>query len=131
MREGTIFEGTRSGCLVMVVSITEVSSSLVLVSKEGSSKLTSSNPLPPSRSSLPQIGSSAFNLQRILHDRQEARSGVAKIRRLVGEEVEEEDEEGDEGPKYPRGMLKLELSDGFNTVNVSLQSFSLHTVLPF
>ncbi|KAL7417052.1 hypothetical protein BDY24DRAFT_156890 [Mrakia frigida] len=99
MREGTIFEGTRSGCLVMVVSITE-------------------------------IGSSAFNLQRILHDRQEARSGVAKIRRLVGEEVEEEDEEGDEGPKYPREMLKLELSDGFSTVNILLQNVPIrHGVL--
>lgn len=69
-----------------------------------------------------QIGSSAFNRQRILHDRQEAHSGVAKIRRLVGEEVEEEeDEEGEEGPKYPRSMLKLELSDGESTVRVSFR----------
>ena len=68
-----------------------------------------------------QIGSSAFTLQRTLHDRQEARTGVAKIRRLVGEEEpEEEDEEGQEGPKYVRGMLKLELSDGFRTVKVSV-----------
>lgn len=72
-----------------------------------------------------QIGSSAFNLQRILHDRQEARSGVAKIRRLVGEEVEE----GEEGPKYPRSMLKLELSDGESTVRVSFR-VQLHIEAP-
>ena len=67
-----------------------------------------------------QVGSSAFHLRQTLHDRQEARSGVAKIRRLVGEEEPAaEDEEGDGGPKYARGMLKLELSDGFRTVQVS------------
>lgn len=37
----------------------------------------------------------------------------------MGEEVEEEDEEGEEGPKYPRSMLKLELSDGVSTVKAS------------
>ena len=41
---------------------------------------------------------------------------MAKIRRLVGEEVEDELEEGDEGPRYPRGMLKLGLSDGYHPV---------------
>lgn len=70
-----------------------------------------------------QIGSSAFTLQRTLHDRQEARTGVAKIRRLVGEEEADDDEEGQEGPKYARGTLKLELSDGFRTVRVSLALF--------
>ncbi|KAL7417288.1 hypothetical protein BDY24DRAFT_377349 [Mrakia frigida] len=85
MHQKILFEGVRKGCLVMVVSITE-------------------------------IGSSAFTLQRTLHDRQEARTGVAKIRRLVGEEEADDDEEGQEGPKYARGTLKLELSDGFRTV---------------
>lgn len=78
-----------------------------------------SSPLPRYRHW--QVGSSAFHLRQTLHDRQEARSGVAKIRRLVGEEEPAaEDEEGSGGgPKYARGMLKLELSDGFRTVQVS------------
>jgi len=50
-------------------------------------------------------------------------SGVRRIRRLGnpqadgGEEGEEEDEEDDEAiPPYPRGMLRLELSDGHSTL---------------
>jgi len=118
MHQKILFEGVRKGCLLMVVSITEVrlldsfhrsSTSSSTVSSLHSSRLVSSL----------QIGSSAFTLQRTLHDRQEARTGVAKIRRLVGEEEPDEDEEGQEGPKYARGMLKVELSDGFRTVKVS------------
>lgn len=63
-----------------------------------------------------QIGASAFNLERTLRDRQEARTGVAKVRRLVSEEVEDEVDEGEQGPRYPRAMLKLGLSDGHSEV---------------
>lgn len=52
-------------------------------------------------------------------DRREARSGVAKIRRLQGEDEDEAEEEGDDVPKYQRGMLKLELSDGAGVCSVS------------
>ena len=82
----------KEGCLVMVMSVMEV-------------------------------GHSAFQLQTTMENRKEALSGVRRIRRLGnpqadgGEEGEEEDDEDDEAiPPYPRGMLRLELSDGYSTL---------------
>lgn len=74
--------------------------------------------------SVMEVGHSAFQLQTTMENRKEALSGVRRIRRMrnpqadgggqEGEEAEEEDDE--EIPPYPRGMLRLELSDGFNSV---------------
>ena len=60
--------------------------------------------------SMTEIGSSAFNLQNIRQARIEQAD-------LAGLAVEEDDgEEGPRIPKYPRGMLKLELNDGKTTM---------------
>ncbi|KAG2146166.1 uncharacterized protein EDB93DRAFT_1086599 [Suillus bovinus] len=58
------------------------------------------------------IGVSAFSLMNVRQNRMDR----ADLAGLVRED--EEDAEEDEGPvpKYPRGMLRLELSDGFTTV---------------
>ncbi|KAG1804983.1 uncharacterized protein HD556DRAFT_1327705 [Suillus plorans] len=58
------------------------------------------------------IGISAFSLMNVRQNRMDR----ADLAGLVRED--EEDAEEDEGPvpKYPRGMLRLELSDGFTTV---------------
>ncbi|KAG2347786.1 hypothetical protein BDR05DRAFT_875381 [Suillus weaverae] len=58
------------------------------------------------------IGISAFSLMNVRQNRMDR----ADLAGLVGED--EEDAEEDEGPvpKYPRGMLRLELSDGLTTV---------------
>ncbi|EIW68272.1 hypothetical protein TREMEDRAFT_63442 [Tremella mesenterica DSM 1558] len=60
--------------------------------------------------SITEIGSSAFQLQTVLEQRRDVLDGKTRIRRMD----EEEEEEGEDGrlPVYPRGMLKLELSDG-------------------
>lgn len=110
----SLFEGTRNGCLFMIFGITEVHPSprKPTERRKGTLELTTFL-----YSSSLQIETSAFSLQRTLHDRQEAHSGAAKIRLLVGEEEEEDEEEGSKS--YPRGMLFLQLSDGFHTVKVS------------
>lgn len=66
-----------------------------------------------------QVGSSAFNLRKTLQERREARKGTARIRRLAGEDDDEEDE-NDAGTslRYQRGMLKLDLSDGLTVCKV-------------
>ncbi|KAG1887012.1 hypothetical protein F4604DRAFT_1719583 [Suillus subluteus] len=58
------------------------------------------------------IGISAFSLMNVRQNRMDR----ADLAGLVRED--EEDAEEDEGPvpKFPRGMLRLELSDGFTTV---------------
>ncbi|KAG1841692.1 hypothetical protein DFJ58DRAFT_666386 [Suillus subalutaceus] len=58
------------------------------------------------------IGISAFSLMNVRQNRVDR----ADLAGLVRED--EEDAEEDEGPvpKFPRGMLRLELSDGFTTV---------------
>ncbi|RXK42419.1 hypothetical protein M231_00409 [Tremella mesenterica] len=60
--------------------------------------------------SITEIGSSAFQLQTVLEQRRDVLDGKTRIRRMD----EEEEDEGEDGrlPVYPRGMLKLELSDG-------------------
>ena len=70
--------------------------------------------------SLTEIGSSAFQLQTVLEQRKEVISGATRIRRMDdGEEGEADGEDGEEQdkmPAYPRGMLKMELADGFRVV---------------
>jgi len=73
--------------------------------------------------SVMEVGHSAFQLQTTMENRKEALSGVRRIRRLGnpqadgGEEGEEEEDEDDEAiPPYPRGMLRLEVSDGYTTL---------------
>lgn len=73
--------------------------------------------------SIMEVGHSAFQLQTTMENRKEALSGVRRIRRIRnpqadGEEEDEVEEDDDDEaiPPYPRGMLSLELSDGFNTL---------------
>ncbi|KAI9637552.1 uncharacterized protein MKK02DRAFT_43477 [Dioszegia hungarica] len=63
--------------------------------------------------SITEIGYSAFQLQTIQEQRKDVLSGVTRIRRMGDEEDENGDLE-DEGklPVYPRGMLKMEVTDG-------------------
>lgn len=70
--------------------------------------------------SLTEIGASAGSLQRTLEERREAGSGRARIRPLEGEEMEEEADEDENGPKYSRGMLRMEVSDGHSVCKVGL-----------
>lgn len=70
-----------------------------------------------------EIGSSAFQLHNVLEQRRDVLDGATRIRRMDDEE--QEYGEGDEGvdrpgdklPAYPRGMLKLQVSDGQQVVN--------------
>lgn len=72
--------------------------------------------------SLIEIASSAFQLQTVSEQRKEVLSGATRIRRMDDEEERPEgyatqgvgvDEDGgDKLPSYPRGMLKMEVSDG-------------------
>jgi RecQ-mediated genome instability protein 1 len=75
--------------------------------------------------SIMEIGHSAFQLQTTMENRKEALSGVRRIRRIRNpqadgggaDEEEAEDDDDDEAiPPYPRGMLRLEVSDGFHTL---------------
>lgn len=82
----------KDGCLVMVLSIME-------------------------------IGHSAFQLQTTMENRREALSGAGRIRRIRNPQAdgdnagdEDEEEETDEIPPYPRSMLMLEVSDGYNVM---------------
>ena len=72
--------------------------------------------------SIMEVGHSAFQLQTTMENRKEALSGVRRIRRIrnpqadgVEEDEAEEDDDDEAIPPYPRGLLRLELSDGFNT----------------
>lgn len=58
------------------------------------------------------IGIGAFNLMNVRQNRMDRADLAGLVRQ------DEEDAEEDEGPvpKYPRGMLRLELSDGLTTV---------------
>lgn len=62
--------------------------------------------------SLTEIAASAFQLQTVLEQRRDVLDGASRIRRMDDEDTE--DEEVGEGklPSYPRGMLRLELTDG-------------------
>jgi RecQ-mediated genome instability protein 1 len=71
--------------------------------------------------SFTEIGSSAFQLQTVLEQRKEVISGATRIRRMEDEEQDEGEDVGDgeqdKMPQYPRGMLKLQLSDGNRIIN--------------
>ncbi|KIY44051.1 hypothetical protein FISHEDRAFT_26400, partial [Fistulina hepatica ATCC 64428] len=60
--------------------------------------------------SITEIGNSAWNLDQVRFTREERLAGRA----AVNENVDDNPEQEDEGPvpKYPRSMLKLELTDG-------------------
>ena len=60
-----------------------------------------------------EIGASAFQLQTTMQMRKDVFEGRTRIRRIDDDGAEQE-EDLDDGklPVYPRGMLKLELSDG-------------------
>lgn len=59
-----------------------------------------------------EIGSSAFNLQNI----RQARIEHADLAGLA-EEEEQNDDEGARVPRYPRSMLRFQLSDGVTVLN--------------
>ena len=61
--------------------------------------------------SITEIGSSAFQLQTVVEQRRDVLEGTTRIRRMGEEDSEDEVEDG-KLPAYPRGMLKLEISDG-------------------
>jgi len=74
--------------------------------------------------SINEIGSSAFNLMNVMNAREER--GVVALppgdadhdpggQQVIGDG---DDDDDDEGPiqRYPRGMLKLQLSDGHTTI---------------
>ena len=63
---------------------------------------------------LTEIGSSAFQLQTVLEQRRDVLDGKTRIRRMGDEDDTGEMDLAELGklPAYPRGMLKLELSDG-------------------
>jgi RecQ-mediated genome instability protein 1 len=58
--------------------------------------------------SMTEIGQSAFNLQNV----HQARIERADLAGLAGDEAEDEDPEAGPVPKYPRSMLRFQLSDG-------------------
>ncbi|KAG1785826.1 uncharacterized protein HD556DRAFT_1249230 [Suillus plorans] len=58
------------------------------------------------------IGISAFSLMTVRQKRMDG----GDMAGLVSEDKEDAEEDEDPIPKYPRGMLRLELSDGFTTV---------------
>ncbi|KAJ8581703.1 hypothetical protein M405DRAFT_751333 [Rhizopogon salebrosus TDB-379] len=58
------------------------------------------------------IANSAFSLMNVRQNRMDR----ADLAGLVREGVEDAEEDEGPVPKYPRGMLRLELSDGFTTV---------------
>lgn len=61
--------------------------------------------------SITEIGSSAFQLQTVLEQRKDVFEGASRIKRMDDEEPEDEVDD-DKAPTYPRGMLKLEVTDG-------------------
>ncbi|KAK4685124.1 RecQ-mediated genome instability protein 1, partial [Tremellales sp. Uapishka_1] len=66
--------------------------------------------------SITEVGSSAFQLHTVLEQRRDVLDGLTKIRGM--EEDEDENDGFDSGklPVYPRGMLKLEVTDGNRVV---------------
>lgn len=66
--------------------------------------------------SITEIGFSAFQLQTVQQQRKDVLSGVTRIRRMDDEEADENGEGPieDDGrlPAYPRGMLRMEVTDG-------------------
>lgn len=58
-----------------------------------------------------EIGSSAFHLLNTVEQRRDVLEGRTRIRRMDDDDDEQAIEAG-KLPSYPRGMLKLELSDG-------------------
>lgn len=62
--------------------------------------------------SITEIGASAFQLQTVLDQRRDVFDGVGKIRRMPDPGQPEPEPEQDNLPPYPRGMLRLVLSDG-------------------
>lgn len=69
--------------------------------------------------SMTEIGQSAFNLQNVRQARLERAdlAGLAEQNDEGGGEGGEEQEEAGRVPKYPRSMLKFELSDGATTLH--------------
>lgn len=81
--------------------------------------------------SITEIGSSAFQLQTVLEQRKEVISGATRIRRMDDEEegdgeggghgtangIDRDAEGEDKLPQYPRGMLKLLLTDGARAIS--------------
>jgi RecQ-mediated genome instability protein 1 len=75
--------------------------------------------------SITEIGSSAFNLMSVVNAREERERGVVSIgsnpdgAQDAAGAVRQDYDEDDEGPiqRYPRGMLRFELSDGTTTLN--------------
>lgn len=62
--------------------------------------------------SITEIGSSAFNLQNI----RQARIEHADLAGLAGGDDDQDEENGTNVPKYPRSMLRFQLSDGATTL---------------